>query len=193
MPHHLHRWWAYSRGRKVLHEPLEALFFGLADRAGSGRFLPGAEIAAHLAPPDRVRQSLTHRCGVFLLRFASLLRRQATFGNRRDGPFPIVNRIGHIERAVAGPVGLQIGVPVIAGTDDIQIVCLAPGGKPARAGPVAVALLIGKQPLDQFLGKGCIGRETVAGGLRLLLELLVGLFNGFVFDHVSVSLIFASS
>jgi hypothetical protein len=142
-------------------EPLESLFGRFADGADARRLIAGAEIPADTAAPDRQRQrtgtsgdrdSLYRPCGTaFYTGWTAL-------GNRRGKPlFTGCHIVVHVECAVAGPELLKIRVPVVAWTDDIEILVFFTGSKPARAGAVTVPPFVLQKAPDEVLGKIGIG------------------------------------
>ena len=130
-----------------LDKTFETFFFGLAYGTYIRWPVPGAEISADLAPPDRQGQYESHRSsgyfrGCFRFPLLPLLRRRPSFRDAAYYFFTLQRRVGDIQGAVAGVIFRDIGVTVITGTDDIEVARLVPRGEPARAGPVAVPALI---------------------------------------------------
>jgi hypothetical protein len=142
-------------------EPFESLFGRFADGADARRLIAGAEISADTAAPDRQwqgpgtgsdRGSLYRPCG------AAFCPGGTALGDRRGKPlFTGCHIVAHVECAVAGPELLKIRVPVVAWTDDIEILAFFTGSKPARAGAVTVPLFVLQKAPDEVLGKIGIG------------------------------------
>jgi hypothetical protein len=91
--------------------------------------------------------------------------------------------IGHVQCAVAGVKLVQVRVPVVTRTDNIQIIFFLPGSEPARAGPIAISPLIYDKTLDQLLGKLHIGIEMIAGRFGFPEQSVIQLIN-FIYGYL---------
>jgi hypothetical protein len=118
----------------------------LANRANCRRLLPGTEITTNPAPPNREGKFGKSRgTGFALLR--SLTFRRTTLGNGLQGSLPSQYLLRDVKATVARTPFQQVGIPVIARANDIQILLLIAGSQTARTSPVAVTSLIDEQAL----------------------------------------------
>jgi hypothetical protein len=144
------------------------VFLGLADRTNFGGPVAGAEIAADLAPPDGIRQGRESRGFRPGGGFLSFLLGGTPLRDGLEFLLALQDGSGNIKGAVAGPVIIQIRVPIVAGADEVQVLVLITGSQAAGAGPVSVSFLIDQQALDQFFREGRIRVEMVSSGFAFL-------------------------
>ena len=122
-------------------EPLEPILFCLAYRAYPRWLIPGAEIPADLASPDRVGKGSEGApccCRLICFFIFPLCTGWAAFRNGRKFLLSRKDGGGNIEGTVTGAEIVEIGITVITGADDIKVIILFTGSKPARAGTVTV-------------------------------------------------------
>jgi hypothetical protein len=147
-----------------LHEPLEAISLRLAYWAHFRRLSSGAKVAANRAAPYRQWKSCWFRARFEGFPF-SLLGRPSPLRDAACLLLAFPHGIGYVQSAVASVELTKIGIPVVTGTDNIQIVFFLPGSEPARAGPIAISPFINDKALDQLLGRIHIRIDVIAGGL----------------------------
>jgi hypothetical protein len=95
---------------------------------------------------------------------------RAAFGNG-SGCFPArCDLVTYIECTITGTKIIEIRIPVIAGADDVKILLLATGCKPARAGTVPVAFLIFQKSGNKIFCELFIRILPVASIVCLFLE-----------------------
>ncbi len=72
---------------------------------------------------------------------------------------------------------IYILIPVITGTDYVEILFLDTGGKPAGTGPIAVPFLIDEQAIHQLLRKLHVGIEVIASSFCFPVQSLMQPIN----------------
>jgi len=102
---------------------------------------------------------------------------RAAFGNGFGFFSAVCYIVTDIESTVTGTERIQIRIPVIAGTDDIEILSLFTGREPARACTVPVALFVFHQAGDKIFGKLKIRIQVVASILCFFLQDMAGRYH----------------
>ena len=107
-------------GRSRSHEAFETLFSGLADRAYQRRLRPGTQVPAHPASPDGEWQP-AHIKSFHAPCVSGWTADRPSIRDRRSLLRPVCNLSRNVERAVARAIVVQIGITIVAGTNQIQI------------------------------------------------------------------------
>jgi hypothetical protein len=92
------------------------------------------------------------------------------------------DRLGYIETSVAGFVINDVGIPVITGTDNIQILFSVTGRQSARTVPVSIPFFIQEKTFYQLFSEIEIRIKVITLILRFFLEFFVGFIDFFNWD-----------
>lgn len=173
-----------NRKRKIywtLHKPLKSFLSGFTNRTDPRWFVHGREVSANLASPYWLWKfscefHIFYHLGSFLFFFSfniSLLFGRAPFWNRFHASFSPDDLVRNIERTVTGSIVIQIGISIVAWTDNVQVFFQIIGREPARAGPIAVPPLVDEQPPYKLFCKLDIRIEVISRRFYLLIQMPV--------------------
>jgi hypothetical protein len=140
---------------------LEPVLFGLADRTYFRRIVPGAKVTADPAAPYGQRKRFRDNRGGLCRGGFSLFGGRPPLGNRCQFPFSFEDLLRNVKGAIAGVIFAQVGIPIIARADNIQILLSFPRSQATRAGPVSIPAFIDQQPLNQILGERNIRVQVI--------------------------------
>jgi len=148
-----------------LDEPRETLLACLAYGADCRRPLSGAEIATYTASPHGKPQIL-HADSASPCPSLSVWKRRPALRYATGYLLASSYLLGYIQRAIAGTVFIQIGIPIVTGADDVEILALNSGGKATRAGRIAILVFVSDQTRYQKPGQIDVRIEVIATGFR---------------------------
>jgi hypothetical protein len=103
-----------------LHEALETLLSDLADRADQRRLRPRTQVSTDLAAPDRKREP-SHMHWFHVSGSHHRPADRTTVGNGCGGLLAATDLGRDIQRTEAGAIFVEIGVPVVTRTDEVDI------------------------------------------------------------------------
>ncbi len=171
--------WIYAK--RWLHKPFEPVFRYFTDRADLRGLIARTKVTADFTAPYRKRENGDGDCcegnRMGSSSFCPDRAWRAAFGNGLCFFPAIYNIVTDIESTVTGTECIEIGIAVIAGADDIDILCFFTGREPAWAGTISIAPFIFHKAGNEIFGKLSIRIQMVTAFFCLFLQDRVGRFD----------------